>query len=223
MPLLVCASHDDVIKWKHFPRYWPFVRVIHWSPVNSPHKGQWRGALMFSLICVWINGWVNNREAGDLRRYRAHYDVIVMWCLLLAPLPSYKCMYILTSACSCQCNSAYLFMFLCVQTFIYILLESFDYVACFYIYIYIYIYIPAFTCISSNVMSERQNKDVQSFNPAVTWFDLLLTHCHMATYISLNTGSSTGLVPDGTKPLPKPMLTNHRRGIVSSISYGTMG
>ena len=60
--------HDDVIKWKHFPRYWPFVRGIHRSPVNSPHKGQWRGALMFSLICLWINGWVNNREAGDLRR-----------------------------------------------------------------------------------------------------------------------------------------------------------
>ena len=67
-------KHDDVIEWKHFPRYWPFV----WSPVNSPHKGQWRGALMFSLICVWINGWVNNREAGDLRRYRAHCDVTVM-------------------------------------------------------------------------------------------------------------------------------------------------
>ena len=47
-------------------------------PVKSPHKGQWRGALMFSLICVWINGWVNNREAGDSRRYRTHYDVIVM-------------------------------------------------------------------------------------------------------------------------------------------------
>ena len=47
-------------------------------PVNSPHKGQWRGALMFSLICVWINGWVNNREAGDLRRHRCHYDVNVM-------------------------------------------------------------------------------------------------------------------------------------------------
>ena len=70
--------HDDVIKWKHFPRYWPFVRGIHRSPVNSPHKGQWRGALMFSLICVWINGWVNNREVGDLRLYRAHYGVIVM-------------------------------------------------------------------------------------------------------------------------------------------------
>ena len=72
--------HDDVIKWKHFPRYCPFVRGIHRSPVNSPHKGQWGGALMFSLICVWINGWVNNREAGDLIRYRAHYDVTVMSC-----------------------------------------------------------------------------------------------------------------------------------------------
>ena len=71
--------HDDVIKWKHFPRYWPFLRGIHRSPVNSPHKGQWRGALMFSLICARINGWVNNREAGDLRRLRAHYDVIVMY------------------------------------------------------------------------------------------------------------------------------------------------
>ena len=73
--------HDDVIKWKHFPRYWPFARGIHRSPVNSPHKDQWRGALMFSLICVWINGWVHNREAGDLRRYRAHYDVSVMFTI----------------------------------------------------------------------------------------------------------------------------------------------
>ena len=68
-------SHDDVIKWKHLPRYWPFVRGIHRSPVNSPHKGQWRGALMFSLICAWINGRVNNGETVDLRRHRAHYDV----------------------------------------------------------------------------------------------------------------------------------------------------
>ena len=71
-------AHDDVIKWKHFPRYWPFVREIHRSPVNFPHKGQWRGALMFTLICARMNGWVNNHEAGDLRRYLAHYDVIVM-------------------------------------------------------------------------------------------------------------------------------------------------
>ena len=67
-----------VIKWKHFPRYWPFVRGIHRSTVNSLHKCQWRGALSFSLICARINGWVNNREAGNLRRHSAHYDVIVM-------------------------------------------------------------------------------------------------------------------------------------------------
>ena len=70
--------HDDVIQLEHFPRHWPFVWGIHRSPVNSPHKGQWRGALMFSLICVWINAWVNDREAGELRRYHAHYDVTVM-------------------------------------------------------------------------------------------------------------------------------------------------
>ena len=67
--------HDDVIKLKYFPRYWPFVRGNHRSMVNS-HQGQWRGALMFSL--AWINGWVSNREAGDLRRHRTYYDVIVM-------------------------------------------------------------------------------------------------------------------------------------------------
>ena len=76
--LTLSKCHDDVIKWKYFPRYWPFVRGIHRSPVNFPHKGQWRGAFMFSLICAWIKGWVNNREAGDLRRHRTHYDVIVM-------------------------------------------------------------------------------------------------------------------------------------------------
>ena len=70
--------HDDDIKWKHFPRYWPFVRGIHRSPVNSPHKGQWREALMFFLICTQINGWVNNRKTGDFRRHGAHYDVTVM-------------------------------------------------------------------------------------------------------------------------------------------------
>ena len=58
----------------------------HRSPVNSPHKGQWRGALMFSLICAWINGQVNNHEAGDLRRLRAHYDVIVTNFLITHPL-----------------------------------------------------------------------------------------------------------------------------------------
>ena len=67
----ISPKHDDVIKWKHFPRHCPFVRGTHRSPVNSPHKGQWRGALMFSLTCAWIN----NLEAGDLRRHRTHYDI----------------------------------------------------------------------------------------------------------------------------------------------------
>ena len=50
------------------------------SPVTGefPHKGQWRGVLMFSLICSSTNGWINKGEAGDLRRHHAHYDVIVM-------------------------------------------------------------------------------------------------------------------------------------------------
>ena len=126
--------HHDVIKWKHFPSYWPFVQGIHWSLVNSrdkagykiggrplicrgkkhlrtsafsgnPHlkvmgsgpyeaygpvpfwtsflhcKGQWHGALIFSLISTWINGWVNNCEAGDLRCYGTHYYVTVMMLL----------------------------------------------------------------------------------------------------------------------------------------------
>ena len=62
--------------WRHemktFPRHWPIVRGIHWSPVDSPHKGRRRGAFMFSLICARTN------HRGDLGRHRADYDVIVM-------------------------------------------------------------------------------------------------------------------------------------------------
>ena len=76
--MILAALHDDVIEWKHFPRYWPFVRGIHRSSVNSPHKGHWHGAFMLSMICLWTNSWVNNCDAGDLRRHRAHYDVTVM-------------------------------------------------------------------------------------------------------------------------------------------------
>ena len=80
--LLKFILHDDVIKWKHFPRNWPFVREINRSPVNFPHKGQWRGALIYA----WMNDWVNNREAGDLRRQHGHYDVIVMKGNMILPL-----------------------------------------------------------------------------------------------------------------------------------------
>ena len=85
-----CYAYDSSPHHDKHPQHWPWWRhkmetysallaiCAGNSPVNSPHKGQWRGALMFSLICVWINSWVNTREAGDLRCHRAHYDVIVM-------------------------------------------------------------------------------------------------------------------------------------------------
>ena len=95
---------------EHFPRYWPFVRGIHRSPVNSPHKGQWRGALMFSLICVWINDWVNNREAGDMRRHRAHCDVIVMFCILVT-MPLYVTLCLLCHLLTSQVLVIYIFIY----------------------------------------------------------------------------------------------------------------
>ena len=74
-PMMITSSNGSIIRDLALC---DLVRGIHWSPVNSPHKGQWHRALMFSLICAWRNGWVKNREAGDLRRRRAHYDVTVM-------------------------------------------------------------------------------------------------------------------------------------------------
>ena len=62
--------------WRH--QMETFSALLALCAVNSPHKSQWRGALMFSSICAWINDWVNNQEAGDLRHHRSHYDVIVM-------------------------------------------------------------------------------------------------------------------------------------------------
>ena len=85
---LTSSSHDDVIKWKHFPRHWPFVRRIHRSPVNSPHKGQWSGALLFSLICAWINAWVNNRDDRDDTIYWFEIGV-TKFRLLISPLDTF--------------------------------------------------------------------------------------------------------------------------------------
>ena len=77
-----CSEWFDCAWWRHqketFFALLPFVWGIHRSPVNSHHKGQRRGTLMHSLICAWTNDGVNNRYAGDIRRQRAHYDVIVM-------------------------------------------------------------------------------------------------------------------------------------------------
>ena len=94
LPVLAwLASYHRMIWWCHQMESFSALLIfnaggIHRSPVTSPHRGRWHGALMFSLICAWINGWVNNREAGyswvnnreagDLRRHRAHYYVTVM-------------------------------------------------------------------------------------------------------------------------------------------------
>ena len=104
------CMHDDIVTWKSVLHFWSYLQGMHWSQIDSswwrhqmetfsallaicagnspvpgefPHKGQWRGALMFTLICARINGWVNNIEAGDLRRYLPHYDVIVMLVIIL--------------------------------------------------------------------------------------------------------------------------------------------
>ena len=68
--------------WRH--QMETFSALLAICAGNSPFTGefpsqsQWRGALTFYLICAWTSGWVNNREAGDLRRHRAYYDVTIM-------------------------------------------------------------------------------------------------------------------------------------------------
>ena len=76
-------------------------RGIHRSPVNSPHKGQWRRALMFSLIYASTNDWVNNRDAGGLRRHRAYYYVSVMVSAHPYGRIMHNCMYQLSLNCPC--------------------------------------------------------------------------------------------------------------------------
>ena len=91
--------HSYVIKWKHFPCYWPFVRGIHLSPLSSRHRGQWCRALIYSLIPVWANSWANNRDARDLRCLLAYYDIIVMlpWIICGDRFSRLKADWLLTS------------------------------------------------------------------------------------------------------------------------------
>ena len=84
MNLKMSAKHlTSRLWWRHqmetFSALLAFLWGIQRSLVNSSHKGQWRGALVFPLICTWTNGWVNNRDTGDLRRHWAHFDVMCQW------------------------------------------------------------------------------------------------------------------------------------------------
>ena len=69
----IYIAHDDIIKYKRFTHYWPFVR------------GMTVTRNLVSLICIWTNAWASNGDAGDLRHHRTHHDVNVMpysmvWC-----------------------------------------------------------------------------------------------------------------------------------------------
>ena len=124
---VVCHAVRSITWWRHQMETFSALLALCAGnspvPVNSPHKGQWRGALMFSFIYVWINDWVNNCEAGDLRRQRGHYDVNVMnksrdtqncvqngaeytICVLLITRFYYKALWIILCTLTCQirCN-----------------------------------------------------------------------------------------------------------------------
>ena len=71
--------------WRHrMEIFSALLSLCAGSSVNSPHENQWRGALMFCLICALTNGLVNNRDAGGLRRNCAHYEVTVT-CYMKPP------------------------------------------------------------------------------------------------------------------------------------------
>ena len=70
----VSNSHDDVIKWKHLPHYWPFVRGIHRLPVNSPHKDQWRGALICARTSSWCLLWSALNKQLDKQSTRRCFE-----------------------------------------------------------------------------------------------------------------------------------------------------
>ena len=81
--VLYYATHwNRCTWWRHQMKIFFTLRAIcegnHRSPVDSPRKGQWRGALMYPLICAWTNDWETNQDTGDLRRSLAHYYVTVM-------------------------------------------------------------------------------------------------------------------------------------------------
>ena len=90
--------------WRHqmetFSAFLALYGGIHRSPVNSPHRGQWRGALKFSLIYARTNCWANHRDADDLRSHRAHYDVTVLETRISVTFGSMLSVAQVLSACS---------------------------------------------------------------------------------------------------------------------------
>ena len=85
--LSVSVPHDYVIKWKHLRRYWFFMRRIHRWPADSPHNGQWRSALMFSLICDTVEQTI---------------ETPVIWDAIDSnELDGYKCIWVVSDSSQC--------------------------------------------------------------------------------------------------------------------------
>ena len=222
------TSHDDVIKWKHFPRYWPFVRGIHRSLVNSPHKGQWRRAFMFLWSVPWINDSVNNREAGDLRRHHAHYDTIVISVQYHTDIAEYIIWWVLLS-CSRERWDILMLLFYCQENSIRlsaVKLHSLDCCLWFELFICSFLYQGSYTAthnwggwldqLGAVVNSLAPGKFEWKFRHVIFKQILVIDDgeiCCLNMYVtglhwwSVNIGSGNGLVPDGTKPLPEPALT----------------
>ena len=80
-------THNDVMTWKCFLHYWPFVWGIHRSPVDSPHKGpeMQRFDVFFCLFA--ISCWTNSPVASDFRCLNSHVTLqewfwyITFWSL----------------------------------------------------------------------------------------------------------------------------------------------
>ena len=89
--ILPCGRPRPICPWwRH--QMETFSALLAICAGNSPVPGEFptqrpvTRSFDVSLVCVWINGWVNNGEAGDLRCYRAHYDVTVMLSYSVSPL-----------------------------------------------------------------------------------------------------------------------------------------
>ena len=66
--------HDDVIKWKHVPRYWPFVRGFHRSPVPRSFDVSLDLRLNKQLSRQWCGWWFETPSRPSLR----HCNVVRM-------------------------------------------------------------------------------------------------------------------------------------------------
>ena len=100
--IIHCIVEEDEIRWQRHQME-QFSALLDLCAGTSPVTGEFptqrpmTRSLMFCLICAWINDWVNNRDAGDLRRHRAHYDVIVMFTEVVACRVGHICPRLWTS------------------------------------------------------------------------------------------------------------------------------